>query len=653
MGKTALALQWAHQVARRFPDGQLYVNLRGYDPGLPVPPAEALAGFLRSLGMPARDIPPGEDERAVRYRSLLASRRMLVVLDNAGSADQVRPLLPGVPTAAVVITSRDALAGLVAREGAVRLDLDVLSLEESIELLRALIGAHAPAEPGAAAELARQCCRIPLALRVAAELAAARPAVPLSLLTGELADLRARLDLLDVGDSRSQVRTVFSWSYRHLRPGDARSFRLLSLHPGPTLEPYAVAALTDVTLKQARRALDMLAHAHLIQAASLPGRYAMHDLLRGYALELTAAQDGGQEERAALTRLFDHYLYTAAAAMDTLFPAERRRRPRIPRPSTPVPLLADAAVAREWLDGERAAFTAVVGYAAGHGWPGHTTRLAVTLSRYLRNGGHFPEDLLISRHALFAARSAGDRAAEANALDELANVDFKQGRFRQAPDRYRRALALFRAAGDQAGQARVLANLASVEIELRHYAQAADYQQESAAIWREFGDRLGESRVLGGLALTRLYQGRYQDAADCNRQSLDLARGIGDRQGEAWALSGLGNIELRRGDFQRAVGYLRQALDLFRSIGDTTDECETVSKLGAGYLGLGQYEEAAQNFGRALARSREIGNQFIEAVALNGLGDVLLRTNKSEMARAHHAAAFWLASEPDAPIEQA
>ena len=253
VGKTALAVHWAHQAADRFPDGQLYVNLRGYDPGQPVAAADALAGFLRALGVPGQDIPPGRDERAARYRSLLAGRRVLVVLDNAGSAEQVRPLLPGAPACAVLVTSRDALAGLVAGDGAARLDLDVLPPEEAMALLRSLIGARVDAEPAAAAELAGQCCRLPLALRVAAELIASRPAMPLARLAGELADLSTRLDLLETGgDPRTGVRTVLSWSYHHLDPCAARAFRLLGLHPGPDFELYAAAALSGAALLQAR-----------------------------------------------------------------------------------------------------------------------------------------------------------------------------------------------------------------------------------------------------------------------------------------------------------------------------------------------------------------------------------------------------------------
>jgi DNA-binding SARP family transcriptional activator len=304
VGKTALAVQWAHQIAERFPDGQLYVNLRGYDPARSVPATDVLAGFLRALGVPGPDIPAEQDERAARYRSLLAGRRILVILDNAGEAELVRPLLPGNPACTVVVTSRDSLAGLVARDGAVRLDLDLLPEGDAVSLLRALIGGRVDAEPEAAHVLADRCGRLPLALRVAAELAASRPAAPLAELTAELSVQQKRLDLLDAGgDPATAVRSVFSWSYRHLGAPAARAFRLAGLHPGPDLDSYAAAALTGSTVEQADRVLDVLARAHLILAAR-PGRYGMHDLLRAYALELAAVHDGEGEQQAALTRLF-------------------------------------------------------------------------------------------------------------------------------------------------------------------------------------------------------------------------------------------------------------------------------------------------------------------------------------------------------------
>jgi len=454
---------------------------------------------------------------------------------------------------------------------------------------------------------------LPLALRVAAELAASRPAATLAGLTAELADLRTRLDLPGADeDPRTQVRAVFSWSCQQLSTEAAQMFRLAGLHPGPDIEPYAAAALTGTELPQTHQALEALAGVHLIFPA-VPGRYGMHDLLRAYARELSATVASAQEQHAALTRLFDHYLHTAAAAMDTLFPAGRHRRPRIPRPDTPVPPLPGPAAAREWLDSERPALVAAAAHTAAHGWPGHATRLAATLGRYLLSGSHFPEAVTVFGHALGAARRTGDRAAEAMALNLIGSVDWYLGRSQQAADHFRQALALYRASGDRADEVYTLANLGLAETSLGRYAQAARHQQEAVVISRDIGDRLGEVRALGSLGLARQWQGRYQEAAGYYQQALELSREIGDRLGEANALDSLGAVDLRLGRCQHAAGNYEQALAVFR----------------------------------------KIGAPVVEAEALNGLGDVLVHTGEADKARVHYAAALRLASEAGVPLEQA
>jgi DNA-binding SARP family transcriptional activator len=291
VGKTALALRWAHEVAPLFPEGQLYVDLRGYDTGTALGPAEALAGFLRSLGVPESGIPADQTERAACFRSRLAGQRVLVVLDNARSAEHVRPLLPATPACAAIVTSRDSLAGLVVRDGAQRVDLDLLPLTDAEHLLRSLIGGRAEADPAATRKLAMQCARLPLALCTAAELAATRPSAPLAWLVRQLGHRHQRLDLLSSGgDPRTAVRAVFSWSYQHLDHDSARAFRLLGLYPGTGIEPYAGAALMGTTVADARRLLMALARAHLIKPAD-PVQYAMHGLLRIYAAELAVTCD--------------------------------------------------------------------------------------------------------------------------------------------------------------------------------------------------------------------------------------------------------------------------------------------------------------------------------------------------------------------------
>jgi len=429
VGKTALALRWAHRVQGKFPDGQLYVNLRGYGPDQPVSAGDALAGFLRALGLPGPDIPLEVEERAAAYRSLLNGRRMLVVLDNAATVEQVRPLLPGTASCLVVVTSRDALAGLVARHGAQRLDLGLLPSQDAVALLRALIGERIDAEPDAAITLAGQCARLPLALRVAAELATARPATSLAELVSDLGDEQRRLKLLDAGgDPRTAVRAVFSWSYQYLQADAARAFRRLGLHPGPDLDPYATAALTDTSRDHAHDLLDLLACAHLVQLAS-SSRYGMHDLLRAYATDLATTQDGESECHAALTNLFDYYLSTATAAVGALHRVRGDRQPHVRLVHAPTPSMADPVTARAWLDEERPNLVAVCAYTATYGWPEHTIRLAATLSRYLDRAGFFPDALVIHSHAQHAACHISDRAGEAHALTSLGMVHTRQGRY--------------------------------------------------------------------------------------------------------------------------------------------------------------------------------------------------------------------------------
>ena len=308
VGKTATVVAWAHQVADRFPDGQIYVDLRGYDPAEPLPVTEALAGFIRALGWAGRNLPAEAAERAALYRSLLSGRRALVLLDNARSAEQVRPMLPGTPGCAAVVTSRDALSGLVARDGAQRLELDVLPAADAAALLCSLIGARAQADPGAVRQLSAQCAWLPLALRVSAELAAASPRASLAGLVRELADPRARLDRLDAGgDGRTGVAAVLSWSCRQLDGAAARAFRLLGLHPAGEFGAHAVAALTGYGVAQARQVLDTLAHAYLIRPAG-GDRYGMHDLLRAYAAERACLHDAEPDRQAAVARLLEYYL---------------------------------------------------------------------------------------------------------------------------------------------------------------------------------------------------------------------------------------------------------------------------------------------------------------------------------------------------------
>jgi Helix-turn-helix domain/NB-ARC domain len=454
VGKTALAVYWAHQVAERFPDGQLYVNLRGYDPGRPMPASDALAGFLRALGVEGADIPGDTDERAAAYRSLLAGRRMLVVLDNAREARQVRPLLSGSPGSVTVVTSRDALAGLVAADGAIRLDVEQLPLPEAVRLLRELIGARVDEDPAAAVALARQCCGLPLALRVAAELTAARPGAPLAGLVAELADLQHRLDALETGgDDHTAVRSVLYWSYRHLSAPAARMFRLLGLHPGPDTSVDAAASLAGILAVQARHALCELARAHLI-SEHLPGRYACHDLLRAFAARQAHATDDMAARRAAIGRVLDHYLHTAHAA-DTLLNPARDRITLPPYPDGVRPQrLRDRGQALEWFRAEHKVLLAALALAADAGFDTQTWQLAWTLVDFLEFLGHWQDWIVTQRMAIAATRRLADQAAEARCCRALGYAYARTGSDSDAHAHLTRALSFFRQVDDPIGQAR-------------------------------------------------------------------------------------------------------------------------------------------------------------------------------------------------------
>ncbi|HEV2373250.1 MAG TPA: tetratricopeptide repeat protein [Streptosporangiaceae bacterium] len=654
VGKTALAVHWAHRVAERFPDGQLYVNLRGFDPEQPMTADDALAGFLLALGVDARAIPAETDHRAARYRSLLAGRRVLVVLDNAGDTEQVRPLLPGTPGCLVVVTSRDSLAGLVARDGASRIDLDLLPLAEAVGLLRALIGGRVDADHAAAAALAAHCARLPLALRVAAELAVAHPTVPLRELTDELADHQRRLDLLDAGgDTRTAVRAVFSWSYQKLDPATARAFRLLGLHPGTDFDPYAIAALAGTTLESANRVLGTLSRAHLTQPVG-PGRHGMHDLLRDYARHLTAGHDSDEERQTARTRLFDHYMDTAAAAMDTLFPAERHHLPgaAVPAASLTAPVThPDAALL--WLDSELANLVAVAAHAAAHGWPSHTTRLAGILFSYLDLRCSFREATAIFTCARDAARLTGDRAAEQTAVARLGYTDWWQSRHEQAAEHFQQSLALCHETGDRASEARTLNYLGLLYLTQCRYRQAAEHFRQSLARCRETGNRTGESFTLSNLGIADTRLGRYEQANDHQQQSLALSREIGFRHGEANALTGLGFVEWRQGRYQQAAGHQQQALAIFRETGDRDGEATATSWLGSVELAQGRYQQAFDLHRQALAIFREISDRNGETMALNALGEALLATGQPGSARTQYNSALTLAEELGKKYEQA
>ncbi|MFF6806131.1 tetratricopeptide repeat protein [Streptomyces sp. NPDC012616] len=654
VGKTALVVRWAHQVRHAFPDGQLYVDLRGYDPDEPLSAAQALAGFLTALGVPGQDIPPRLDDRAARYRTAVDGRRLLVLLDNAASAAQVRPLLPGSPACKVVVTSRDSLSSLVSVHGAHRVVLDVLSPHEAHTLLRALLGPRVDTDHAAATALAEQCGSLPLALRVAAELVLSRPGEPLAHLVGELRDHRRRLDVLDSGDGdpRAAVRAVFSWSYDRLPEPEARLFRLLGLHPGPDVDTHSAAALAGETVERTRRSLDVLSRAHLVHRSG-PGRHGMHDLLRAYAADLTSRHDGAAERDAALTRLLDHCLGASAAAMDVLYPAERHLRPVVEAPGSVLPPLRTADECRAWLRAAQHTLVALCSRTEEPGPSRHTVRLATTLHRHYERSGHFADALTVHTHALRAARAVGDVVGEVDVLVCVGAVHRRLGDYESAHRHHADALTLCRRVGYRAGEARHLTNVGVLHELQGRYQDAADHHEQAVELFRAVGDVHGEADVLNNLGIVQELLEDYQASIERYQQALALYRQTGHTVGEASALGNLGIVLARLGDHAAAAARFEQTLALFRRLGHTGGEAHALSNLGDALCHQGEYEEAAEHQRQALGHFRRTGEPYGEAGALNGLGEALHGAGRYTEALDAHASALEVARGIGEQEEQA
>jgi DNA-binding SARP family transcriptional activator len=582
VGKTALALNWAHQVADRFPDGQLHVNLRGFDPsGHPGTPEVAIRGFLDALGVAPHRVPRDPHVQAGLYRRLLADRRMLVMLDNARDEQQVRPLLPASSGSLVLITSRSQLSGLAATNGARLLTLDVLDHAEAVQLLIARIGhARAAAEADAVDQIATLCACLPLALAVAGARAAARPGFPVSALAAELRDGAGRMNALDAGDPAVSVRAVFSWSYQQLTAEAARMFRLQGLHPGPDISLPVAASLTATEQPEARRLLGELTRLHLI-TEHVPGRYTVHDLLRAYAVGQARDCDSEPERHEAMGRVLDHYLHSARHGAFTLNSTVEPVTLVPPRPGTAPERHAGPHGALAWFDAEHQTLLAAVGVAEESRFDSHAWQLPWAMMTFLRKRGHWREWVAIQRTALAAATRHGDIA----------------------------------------GQAISRRLLATAYDDLGDYDQARGCYLTSLELYRQLGDRCGQARALAGLGVLAARQGRYPDALGYDEQSLRLYRAAGHKAGEAVTLYGIGWDHGLLGDFEQARDFCQQALTLNTEAGNRDVDAAIWDSLGYAEHHLGNLTEAAVCYRRALGIIREFGDRWREAVTLTHLGD--------------------------------
>ncbi|GAB3727550.1 tetratricopeptide repeat protein [Amycolatopsis oliviviridis] len=635
-GKTATVVQWGHRVRDRFPDGQLYLDLRGYAPEKPVSPGDALGALLTALLPGGAEVPLGVTERAARFRTELDGRRMLLVLDNAASVDQVRMLLPGTGSCAVVVTSRDALTGLVALHGAHRVTLDQLPLADAVTLLGLLVGQRVDAEPEAATSLAERCVRLPLTLRLAAELAVSRPAVPLSRLAAELRAAQRTLDVLSGGDDqRAAIRAVFSWSLRQLSDQAVDAFAALGHHPAPTFDVHALAALAGQPLATAHTLLTVLVRAHLVQPAGVD-RYLMHDLLKAYATEA-----GDVDERSALDRVYAYYLATIAAAMDLLYPGEAHRRPKVLAPGSPVPGFPGAEEAREWLDAELATMPALAAHAATRGRPESAVALSRLLFRYL-DGRDETVAIRIHDHARAAAHAIGDRGGEATALHSLGGVHLQAGRAAAAVAHLSAAAALFKEIGDVSSQGRAVAAVGMVEERAGRYRPAIDHYTRALALFRHDTDPVAQAHVLTRLGTVEARIG-HAAAVTNLEHAMALHERAGHHFGLAWAKLGLAEVALARDHLSDALALHNEAVELFRSIGHLGSEAWCVDGLGRTHTRRGHPDRAAEHHRRALDLFVAHGDRDGETWALNGLGEACRARGDVDSARLNHTTALDLA----------
>ncbi|HCT75288.1 MAG TPA: hypothetical protein DGT23_01570 [Micromonosporaceae bacterium] len=581
IGKTTMALHWAHQVAPRFPDGQLYVNLRGFDPtGSPMSVAEAIRGFLDAFNVPVAQLPASLDAQAALYRSLLADRRVLIVLDNARDADHVRPLLPGSANCLVVVTSRSQLTGLVVTEGARPLTLGLLTVAEAHEMLARHLGPERLAgQLAAAEELIAHCARLPLALAIVAARAAEQPTFPLATFVAEVANARSRLDALDTGDHTTQIRAVFSWSYDQLSLSAAKLFRLLGLHPGPDISLPAATSLLGIRIGQTRLLLTELARAHLV-SEHVPGRYTFHDLLRAYATEQAYAHDSEEEQREAVHRMHDHYLHTATRA--TIQLEARRALIKLDEVRSDVTLeeITGRIEATAWLTAERPVLVGVVDDAVATGFHSHAWQLAWTLAVYFHRQGHWLDWARTHRAALDAAREMADRSAEAYAHRGVARANLRLDHRDEARAHLQHALSITEEVGDHAGQAHThldLAWLAELRLE---YSEALHHAERALELHVQAGHRTGQANALNGVGWYHALLGRYEEAIDYCQQALTLNRELKAREAEAAALDSLGFAHQMAGRLPAAIARYQESLSVRHEIGDRYRLAGTLNRFG-------------------------------------------------------------------------
>ncbi|MGM1064668.1 ATP-binding protein [Saccharothrix sp. Mg75] len=609
VGKTSLVTHWAHRVRDRFVDGDVFLDLRGYHRERAVTAADGLDRVLRALGTPNELIPADVDARAALYRTLLHNRKMLILLDNASSCEQVRPLLPGTATCRVVITSRNHLVGLAAGNGAHRMPLDVLPPERALELLRQVVGdERVDAEPAAADLLAAYCGYLPLALRIAAERLASSAHTSVEDLVEELAEVRERLDVLTSGDDESAaVRVVFSWSYDALSPDAARAFRLLGLMPGQDIGLSAAAALLDLTEGRARRLLAELTSVHML--TEKPGRrYQFHDLLRLHAVERVETREPEADRRAATRRLLVWYAHSLRAAVRVIMPYYTTIPVELPATTAAVPAFADRRAALQWCDAEQPNLMAAVAQASATGQHDLAWRLPVLMFGLLLTRKPLVDWVTTHDIGIASARAAGDVAAEAWLLT---SVGIARRELRQSEPvlaELERALLCWQRVGIRWGEAWALRDTGATLNGLGRHAEAIGMFQRALAMHLEDGDAWGEATALSGLSHAHLETGETRLALEESLRALEIRREQGDQRNVGNALNTVGEVYLALGDVDRAVDHVENAMTVLTEVDYRGGRAVSHQLLGAALSRRGREDEAATHRRLAVELYESIGD---------------------------------------------
>ncbi|MGP4100131.1 ATP-binding protein [Nonomuraea sp. KM90] len=646
VGKTALAVHAAHRLAPRFPDGNLFVDLHGYTRSMtPANPADTLASMLGALGVPGDMIPQRLDERAALYRSVLAGRRMIVVLDNATDEAQVRPLLPG-GTCLVLITSRRRLIGL---DGARTVSVDVLSPAEAIALFSRTAGPDRVADVSheLLAEVVRRCGLLPLAIRLAAARLKVHPAWSVAHLLNRLEEHQRRLTELHAGER--SVTGALGLSYRELATSDQRAYRLLSLHAGVDIAPDAAAALLATTTERAERVLEGLLEVHLLQEPTT-GRYRFHDLIRVHARERADDEEAELDRRAALTRLLDHYRQATSAVMDRLHPYESDLRRH---PATGTFSLPDAPAATAWLDAELTNLLALAQHAAEHDFPEHVQHLSTTLHWCLRSRGRWAEAETLHTSALSTARATADLKGEMDALIARGGIHHIGGRHQAAIEDTKGALGIARAIQHRSGELRALNVLGMTHGLQGRFAQAGECAAQALRIARAIGHRAGQVEALISSGKVHRIMGEHKQAVDDLTQAITIAEAMDDQTGALRALNSLGRIHLGQGEYDLATGSFTRALDLARGTGHRVGELDSLTALGHLHRIHGRSHQAQECYQQALVRAREVGDRNWQFEAIHGMGRLHHECGRADQALDDHHQALRLASDLDQPSDQA